>query len=381
MASFSSGSRPVSATRADKINALIGNLIAENMLPISVVDSPAFVNLVTFQEPSYKVPCRQTMTDLLRRQEKELKAKVKAELVQDKSMKVAITTDIWTSLTNQAYMSVTASYIMPEWKLKTPVLSTFPMDECHTADYITQSLKQTADEWSIADQISVVVHDGAANVKEVGEANDWADVSCAAHKIHLVVSSSLGIDKVSNTAISKCVGAASRLVTHFHHSCLATTELLKRQKTMYADKTPRKLIQCVKTRWNSVYDMFDRLLELRWPVVAVLSDRNVTKQSEAKTLDMKEEYWVLMEDLLPVLRPLQIVTSLFSAEQSPSASTVFPTLWELCNREMAPCDTDSSAATEFKVCFSLILLTTRKTDSTDLRQRAQYVNAQLLLEI
>jgi len=164
MASFSSGSRPVSATRADKINALIGNLIAENMLPISVVDSPAFVNLVTFQEPSYKVPCRQTMTDLLRRQEKELKAKVKAELVQDKSMKVAITTDIWTSLTNQAYMSVTASYIMPEWKLKTPVLSTFPMDECHTADYITQSLKQTADEWSIADQISVVVHDGAANV-------------------------------------------------------------------------------------------------------------------------------------------------------------------------------------------------------------------------
>ena len=126
--------------------------------------------------------------------------------------------------------------------------------------------------------------------------------------------------------------------------------------------------------------MFDRLLELRWPVVAVLIDRNVTKQSEAKTLDMKE-YWVLMEDLLPVLRPLQIVTSLFSAEQSPSASTVFPTLWELCNREMAPCDTDPSAATEFKVCFSLILLTTRKTESTDLRQRAQYVNEQLLLEI
>ena len=55
MASFSSGSRPVSTTRADKTNALIGNLTAENMLPVSVVDSPAFVNLVTFLEPSWLV--------------------------------------------------------------------------------------------------------------------------------------------------------------------------------------------------------------------------------------------------------------------------------------------------------------------------------------
>ena len=56
---------------------------------------------------------------------------------------------------------------------------------------------------------------------------------------------------------------------------------------MDKDAQPLKLIQHVKTRWNSVYDMFERLDDLRWPVVAVLSDRNVVSPSNAKTLDMR----------------------------------------------------------------------------------------------
>ena len=40
-----------------------------------------------------------------------------------------------------------------------------------------------------------------------------------------------------------------------------------------------------KTRWNSVCDMFERLMEQRWAVTAVLSDRTVTKIQNARTLD------------------------------------------------------------------------------------------------
>ena len=137
----------------------------------------------------------------------------------------------------------------------------------------------------------------------------------------------MGIDKVTNTAISKCVGAASRLVGHFSHSPMACGELEKRQLQMEPDKKPVKLVQYVKTRWNSVFDMFNRLVQLRWPVVAVLSDRNVTKLTDAKALDLKDEHWTLMTDLLPVLQPLQVLTSLYSATDQPSASAVYPTLW------------------------------------------------------
>jgi len=76
----------------------------------------------------------------------------------------------------------------------------------------------------------------------------------------------MGIDKVSNNNVSKCVGAASRLVGHFSHSPLATGALNKRQEEMNItgeNGQPLRLVQYVKTRWNSVYDMFDRLVKLR----------------------------------------------------------------------------------------------------------------------
>ena len=35
-----------------------------------------------------------------------------------------------------------------------------------------------------------------------------------------------------------------------------------------------------------------------------LADRNAVKLSDAKTLELKDEHWHLMSDLLPVLQPL-----------------------------------------------------------------------------
>ena len=74
---------------------------------------------------------------------------------------------------------------------------------------------------------------------------------------------------------------------------------------------PLKLIQCVKTRWNSVYDMFNQLNKLRWPIVAVLSDKTVTKPSDAKTLEMKDEHWTMISQLVPVLEPLKVTALLY----------------------------------------------------------------------
>ena len=287
--------RPISESRSETITNLICDVIGECMLAISVVDAPSFTKLMAFVEPSYKVPCRQTMTKRLEAQQERLKSKVKEEMTVNKATKVTLTTDIWTSLTNEAYLSVTTSYVDPQWRMRTPVLATVIMDELHTADYISQCLVKTTDEWTITDQVMAVVHDGASNMREAGQRNNWKDIGCAAHKLHLVVSSALGIDKVTYSTIAKCVAACSRLVGHFSHSALATSELMKRQRGMEPDKTPRKLIQFCKTRWNSVFDMFQRLFELRWPVTAVLSDRSIVKLSDAKTLDMRDEHWQLID--------------------------------------------------------------------------------------
>ena len=163
-------------------------------------------------------------------------------------------------------LSFTASCIDTKWQMKTPILATVHMEERHTQSVIAAHLGTVATDWQLQDKISACVHDGAANIKESGERNKWTDVSCTAHKLQLCVNSAMGIDKVTNNPISNCVAgiaAASRLVGHFAHSPMAVGELKKRQEIMCPEKQPKKLIQHCKTRWNSTYAMFDRLVELR----------------------------------------------------------------------------------------------------------------------
>jgi len=80
----------------------------------------------------------------------------------------------------------------------------------------------------------------------------------------------------------------------------------------------------------------------------VLSNKSVVKPSDAATLDMKDEYWSLMSELLPVLQPLQIVTELLSAESTPVASLVYPLMWKLVSVDLADKADDIAAVKSVK---------------------------------
>ena len=249
------------------------------MLAILIVDSKPFRDLMALVEPQYRTPCRQTMMSRMTTMKKNLNEKMSSH-IEANVKDITITTDIWTSVTNEAYLSFTASYIDPDWTIKTPVLATVLMNDRHTQAIIAENLGSVAEEWFIKTKVFAFVHDGASNVKDAGNLNGWADIHCAAHRLQLCINNAMGTHAITNHPISKCVSVASRLVGHFSHSPMAVGELMKRQLSMDKDKTPLKLIQYCKTRWNSLYDMFEQLSQLRWPVAAVLSDRNVVKLNE-----------------------------------------------------------------------------------------------------
>ena len=60
-----------------------------------------------------------------------------------------------------------------------------------------------------------------------------------------------------------------------------------------------------------------RLLEVRIPVLAVLFDDSVTKRSD-RYLDLKSEQWAIVEELVTVLKPLQVATTFLQYEQNSS---------------------------------------------------------------
>ena len=55
-------------------------------------------------------------------------------------------------------------------------------------------------------------------------------------------------------------------------------------------------------------DVLDWLVEQRWAVSAVLSDRTVTKLQDDRILELKDEQWQMMEDTQPVLSALKCAT-------------------------------------------------------------------------
>jgi hypothetical protein len=89
--------------------------------------------------------------------------------------------------------------------------------------------------------------------------------------------------------------------------------------------------------------MCKQLLKLRWPVNAVLSNQNVVKPADAKILEMKEEHWQIIADILNSFQRLKIVISLFSAKNMPSSFIVYPTLWKFITVDLAAQQTDSAA--------------------------------------
>lgn len=105
--------------RSEKTLSLIANIIAKDMLPVSCVEGKGFRQLMAYMEPEYTVPSRKMHTHC-----------ICAAL--DQMEKVALTTDAWTSLALESYVTVTCHYIDEKLEMKSTVLQTRSMPERHS---------------------------------------------------------------------------------------------------------------------------------------------------------------------------------------------------------------------------------------------------------
>jgi len=134
--------RPCPNARQEKITSLIADMLVANMLPMALVESEEFRALLAYLEPEYKPPCRQTMTTRIDVLAAQRRKEIHEEL--ESMTAVAVTTDIWTSIANDPYISLTASYLTPSWEMRTPTLANTLMDERHTLPNITMRLAEVS---------------------------------------------------------------------------------------------------------------------------------------------------------------------------------------------------------------------------------------------
>ncbi|XP_048034748.1 E3 SUMO-protein ligase ZBED1-like [Megalobrama amblycephala] len=168
------------------------------------------------------------------------------------------------------------------------------------------------EEWSIKEKVKCLVTGAAANMIACVRSLNVRHAICIAHALHLIVRKSFDDISSFNDIRLKC----RKLVTYFQTSTTAKERLAQVQEQMA--RPILKLIIEVDIRWNSTYNMLERLYQLREPVGAALACLR-TDITPPTALEYEA-----VQDPLHVLAPFHQATVELSAEKRVSASKVIP---------------------------------------------------------
>ncbi|CAM4665410.1 unnamed protein product [Leuciscus chuanchicus] len=292
------------------VNEALVNMVIKDSQPFSIVDDDGFRELLHVLDPTYVIPMRKALKVMVDHKYKEAKEKAREQL--QKVAAISLTSDMWTSLNMDAYLAVTCHFIDDNDKLCTILLGVEHFPNSHTAENLAAGHIKLMEEWGIKDKVKCLVTDAAANMIACVRSLNVRHAICIAHALNLIVRKSFDDISTFNDIRSKC----RKLVTYFRTSTTAKERLAQVQEQM--GRPVLKMIIEVDTRWNSTFNMLERLYQLREPVGAALASLK-TDITPPTALEYEA-----VRDALDVLGPFRQATVELSGEKRVSASKVIP---------------------------------------------------------
>ena len=290
-----------------KLSNKIQHMICKDSQAIVAVEREGFKDLIKYVAPNYKMPSKKTLASYLDNKYNEISEIYKEKLkgVTDKTL----TTDLWTDILNtRSFLGITAHFL-DGLKMATVILGCYEFSVSHTFANITEKIRELCAGWGIIkEQLSAIVTDNASNVikavKNFLRVN--GHIGCSAQKINLIAQNS--IEAV--TGLPDLIQKVRNIVTWFKQSNKESNELRA--------GSVLKLIQDVKTRWNSTFYMIIRFIEIRGVVVEVLYNH-----PDPPPMVTPREIEELIE-VSKILKPLEEITREWSAEKYVTISKVIP---------------------------------------------------------
>ncbi|KAK3921528.1 E3 SUMO-protein ligase ZBED1 [Frankliniella fusca] len=313
--SFSAGAHRDS----ECINALMYMIVADN-LPLNTPDKFGLRVFVNMLQPLFKVPSESTVTRLLHEKYDVLKKRVKGWI--SDALHLCLTCDLWTHKnTMSGHLGVNVHFRRGKNTISIELCAR-PMDERKTKENLKRVLNEICEEWGINfPRVRAVTTDGGANIKGAVKELFGADkhVTCFAHILNLTGQRAIGNQGVlpSEAGPVEAIAAQEaeaddagedfeddaeqlegerlplralvlklkRIVRYFKQSEVATSRLVNLQETENGKARHEclRLIQEVRTRFNSCYDVIERYLVLAPIVSRVLLDMTRGERGGSKS--------------------------------------------------------------------------------------------------
>ncbi|XP_071925329.1 zinc finger BED domain-containing protein RICESLEEPER 2-like [Coffea arabica] len=252
----------------DKFRELLVHAIVRHELPFSFVEYEGIKNVLTYLEPQIKHITRNTAkSDIKKLHAREIN-RLGSELRGCPS-RICLTSDAWTSIVTDGYLSLTAHFIDSNWLLQKKILNFSYMPPPHNGVALAEKIYSLASSWGVEKKLfSITLDNASTNDSCVAILKNQLKlknslvcdgmlfhVRCCAHILNLIVQDGLKeIDK-SVELIRECVkyvkGSQTRKLRFTE--CITQTSL----------DSKKALVQDVPTRWNSTYRMLSSALYYR----------------------------------------------------------------------------------------------------------------------
>jgi hypothetical protein len=306
---------------------LLAAFIVETNSAFSLVESTTFHKLIRYLNSAAPLLSRRTLVKDITALHDNLKPHLKEQFRKHTTVdggRISLTLDAWSSsFSRRAYLGITAHWMDSNFQLHDIVIAFKLLRGSHTAANIAAVVLRVLKDWNIEQHIREITTDNASvndkmfsdiqKLKPVIE-RTHTQIRCMAHIINLAAQAILTNLKAEATEHEAVMADELHLVSQPTISCgpseilrncrriiskIRASNLLWDALVLHCQTTKIKFLHPIldmRIRWNSSFNMIDRMLYLR-PAITKL----VASEKKLQALQLSSADWVLLERLKRIL--------------------------------------------------------------------------------
>ncbi|XP_022822782.1 zinc finger BED domain-containing protein 4 isoform X1 [Spodoptera litura] len=281
------------------INGKLLKMILKTYQPLSIVEDHDFVEFVEALNGEYKIPSRLVIA------EKVIPALYdkclnNQKILMHEAESVCLTSELWTSTSNDTFMCISGHYINKDFQFKSIVLKCWHLSSTYSSIDLATIFRFTCLDWGIFDKINMCVTDNNRDVMEAVTSLGWDHCSCIAQKLNNILQN---FTNIYETTLKKFNTIAYR-----YQLCNKDEKALGSSQMRVSDnEVPLEFLKSMPTMWNSIYLMIERFINLKNEIKEI--DKNIITDLP----DITDDEWTSLNQLYLMLKPFyEAITELIS---------------------------------------------------------------------